>query len=252
MVKKRSRGYEILRYIVFGYFAFSAVIRLVGIVFPGLYFGDATKLSEIASSLLTDSLEGMSYRNVYFPLLSSVFIAGGILLRDRKFAFSGHCTAFIMQCISYCALSDLFKSGTPIRYFFGALAVTIVSEIPAILLAVSSLCKGKKANVFAVLACVSYLIGSVQLISAVMKMGGNSWLITLTRTVMTGIMYFLLGIVYSKMPSAKKARVNQNVSSVTVVQGSQIERLSRLKDLLDKEIITQEEFDAKKKEIMEQ
>ena len=100
MVKKRSRGYEILRYIVFGYFAFSAVIRLVGIVFPGLVFGDAHKLSEIASSLLINSPEGMIYRNFYFPLLSSVFIAGGILLRDRKFAFSGHCTAFIIGFVS--------------------------------------------------------------------------------------------------------------------------------------------------------
>ena len=59
----------------------------------------------------------------------------------------------------------------------------------------------------------------------------------------------LSGIAFSNKAESNSKATSQVISQ-RVVESSNAERLIKLKELLDRGIITQEEFDAKKKEIL--
>lgn len=65
---------------------------------------------------------------------------------------------------------------------------------------------------------------------------------------------YIINAILSGIAFSNKAEFNSKATSQVVrqrvVEGSDSERLLKLKELLDREIITQEEFDAKKKEIL--
>ena len=67
--------------------------------------------------------------------------------------------------------------------------------------------------------------------------------------VVSAIGVILLGPVFSNEQEKKNAHKSGSISFTSGT--SEIEKISRLKDLLDRGIITQEEFDAKKKDLID-
>ena len=65
-----------------------------------------------------------------------------------------------------------------------------------------------------------------------------------------GIFFFIIGLIVSLCLSDKNAQINNQNNAVNAPKVSESEELLRLKKLLDENVITQEEFEAKKKQLL--
>lgn len=102
----------------------------------------------------------------------------------------------------------------------------------------------KNATVWCAIAAVS------RAILLVLAIGGSAKTILLYATLLVGVL--LLGVAFQTKKASAKPTATATDTTVTVALGTEtaIEKLTKLKQLLDDGIITQEEFDAKKKQLL--
>ena len=84
----------------------------------------------------------------------------------------------------------------------------------------------------------------------VLAIGGSAKTILLYATLLVGVL--LLGVAFQTKKESAKPIATATDTTVTVALGTEtaIEKLTKLKQLLDDGIITQEEFDVKKKQLL--
>lgn len=146
-----------------------------------------------------------------------------------------------MLSIALLAYSGIFFVTDLIRYrgWYGRYEIVLFLYIVVYaLLVVAIFSTNKNAQLFCY-GCMG--------VSAIQMLISNFYLEEVIMTVALLAGYYFLGI-YLKGVLPSTAGTN---SAVVENKGSTIESLSNLKDLLDKGVITQEEFDAKKKQLLE-
>ena len=159
--------------------------------------------------------------------------------------FRGMCQVFIVGA-GFQAVSCLIE--------LLALHKTIVNIFSAVLLlagyvlAVFAVRDKKNASKYEIVSVVSFLIGTMAN-SAVLS--GTNAIMSLRRNFVSVASPTLLAcIVLENTPQAQTAKMVKQPTK-TAKSDNRIEELTKLKDLLDTGVISQEEFDAKKKQILE-
>ena len=139
---------------------------------------------------------------------------------------------------------------------FDLVIVWVVSLVFYVLLMIAGI-KPKSAKTLGLIATI---LAVVRLVAHVIRNVIEGYGITAT-SILRGLLLIagtlLLGLTYdsfSKKAVVSKAAVtqNSNVSAQGIFEDSNVEKLMRLKSFLDEGVITQEEFDEKKKQILGQ
>lgn len=147
----------------------------------------------------------------------------------------------LVYIVKDCVIRDL-PLRSPFHILWGILVVHFLLLLIASIKTKSSKVLGLIASILVVVAIIFIkIIGSIEGFSV----NTQAYLIWGT---------YIINAILSGIAFSNKAEFNSNapsqVISQRVVESSSTERLIKLKDLLDRGIITQEEFDAKKKEIL--
>lgn len=137
---------------------------------------------------------------------------------------------------------------------FDLVIVWVVSLVLLVLLMIAGI-KPKSAKTLGLIATILAVVRLVALVIGDVTRGHE---ITASR-ILWGLLFtagtLLLGLTYdsfSKKAVVSKAAVtqNSNVSAQGIFEDSNVEKLMRLKSFLDEGVLTQEEFDEKKKQIL--
>lgn len=171
-------------------------------------------------------------------LIAYILIPLGVLLRKRILPIIGSVLRLIYVSLTYDEFSDFAPWARIVRLVVFAMLI------------VSCASKGKNAIMFAALTVVIDLLRSIALAFSYQSMGVDipiAFVLNSTAIFWVGIV--LLGFTYAGLYPIEKHHSTVPVS-YTIPSENKIERLSKLNALRDKGIITQEEYEAKKKEII--
>ncbi len=170
-------------------------------------------------------------------LVSAGFFLSNLVLPIIGLLFTGF--AFLINLIL--SLPDAFGFHVFMHSF-----CNLFYLIPCIMLAVSFLSEKKKPRPLALISAGIWFIGIV--FNYFVFDGGRRP----TRSTLGGLLafsLFSLGAILFAFTEAPKRNVKK-AQSTTSATSTKIESLSKLSDLLDKGIISQEEFEAKKQNIL--
>lgn len=219
MMKNR----ETLRLIAGACFAISAVLTIVSYA-PKLSYGFAAFIIPLLFLVIMDGLIAVSMFTST-PILTTVGSAGQLVFSSLRlisdiefFADSGNIGLILLPTI--------------LRLFMW-LSLIIASI------------KTKSAKRMGIIA------GVIAAVEFVVKIIGHCTIFGSAIRIVTIVGVLLVGLSLDGLPARKVAAVASG-GQAKIQQGSNntIERLTRLKALLDKGIITQEEFETKKKQIL--
>lgn len=201
---------DILRYCAGGAFLFQALSQLVG----GLYLGNVI-------GLIINALIGVSFF-IKKPVLATVGGAVWILMSAIE----------LIELLSYGVFAMFIEDG---RYWWPVMQILFLAA--DILFFVLTITRKKQLGYAAAVICGIGYLGNVLLLHSSPTVG----------MILTVAGYVLAGLAYGDMPT----KVKKTVSAVVYNSAAdKIQRLENLQNLLEKGIITQEEFDAKKHQLL--
>jgi|GEM_PF-3357927 len=215
---------KIYKFIAGGCFGLSAIIRIV------IYVLDC----------IETSFFGINY--------SSIIFTTGLILSAIGFLLSKHilCTiGFALGGVS--CLIDLFHYLPPIYPGYLISCFVIILEMAFyILLLIASVQK----NSGKILGIIAASLNGIQIIICIMMGAIN--IFSLLFILLYVVVAIFSGLTFKNSPKKVVATGKQAVTSPSSVASASdnLDNLLRLKKLLDDEIITQEEFEAKKKEML--
>lgn len=231
MEKKNLQTSVILKWVCFALYTYLGVSG-IGSRFG--FFGD------IFSGDITFQARIVAISQVLY-LIGNVLVPVGILFKKKELSF----VAFLMLIVSGVLL--VFNN-----LQFGILRILgDIARVAAYFLA-AMICKDEsKRTVPMGLACAGLLFVSrlfwVLYMGSILGKYHFAGLVSLSNLMLYAAS-FLLIFAFKSVPGTAAAKVSRPAS---VVPEDKIEHLTKLKDLLDKGILTQEEFEEKKKQILD-
>ena len=154
--------------------------------------------------------------------------------------FSGTYSLFAVG-VGMLALHNLmyiFFRGAPFGYIFSVIAYILLDV---------AVFQRKKASIIGIICALMFLISD-----AIFQIIYNTWqsmiFYSAESAACTSVSAFLACMVLQNTPQTQTAKIKQ--PAIVQKTDNRIEELTKLKDLLDTGAITQDEFDAKKKQIL--
>lgn len=223
MEKKSVQSYKMLKYVSFGLFSLNAILAVILTVTYDIRFLFGYGFSDTLGYI--------------FLLIGTILIPVGIICTNKTLSAVG---CFLLAASS---LTNLFDSFT----ILGQLSAA--ANAAAYMVAALNCMKKRNNTVILGVVCFVLLVLGIVFDSSFLREMLYGMDIHTTdsvgvRDLINLVAFLLLGFSFS--PATAK-----DTAAGVVQTHSNIERLTKLKELLDKEIISQEEFEEKKKQILD-
>lgn len=179
------------------------------------------------------------YHNIFGAVALAVFfiIAVGVITKSKIAVVFSCCVGVLLRIIaaSRVIMPGMIPANQTVYIIFQALSALFFVFI--ILTALNN----KNAITWGIWAGISAIA------RLILSASVGSWYSQIVYTLLIFIGAILIGVVFS---TKERIITVGNISSVPTSSSSNVEQLVKLKDLLDRGIITQEEFEAKKKQLL--
>lgn len=178
-------------------------------------------------------------------IIALILVAVGMFLQFPLLSVMGSGIQILTRYRAILGIKFLFQSFSMYQALVGFRELALMLYWVVFLLAVLNI-KGKRKN-------LGIASGCLLLILSILTFGRAQYIIFEGIIPAAGAVLFALAADDFPNKISSVPAVTPHKSSNTATseyEGNQVERLAKLKELLDKGVISQEEFDAKKKQIM--
>lgn len=183
--------------------------------------------------------------------LSLLLLAAGLFVNVSALCAAG-CVVSLIESILYLILSLRIKPYvvSTVEYLLTFERHMILTFIFFALLLASCILKGRSRKIIALLACLVPILSSIIYISYLTKGNLNAQQIAL---IILQRLLLVIGAIMTGFGLVKKPSVAKETSKADdqITTSTKIEKLTRLKTLLDTGVISQEEFEKKKSELID-
>lgn len=237
----------------------AGILLLLSTIISAAQYVSTVFFSQMYTKTSLSSAIGYSSITWFFSCLFAV----GLFVDNIKISRISAIIQVIISAISLVSFLLLGKQNSGDKAYLIDIFNSTLSFLVMLSIVVAVLQNGKQAKVFCFILLGLYLLNELGAIIVPMFVYGQGInlsnfgskltlsnvlpiALTLVCRIMTLIAYYYLGVYLSRKPNEEK----RLKTSSSINNESSIEKISSLKTLLDKGIITQEEFDEKKKQII--
>ena len=216
---------------------------VVGILFAISAF---SSIATFIDGLLNNYYGGQNLVNFIFAI-GSILLTLSMFQQNIKFCLFGAALQVIGNILWIKRIFDMYG----IHLLIANLVFTLLTIIAWSLVVLAIIQKNNQTTYCIISAGLILAVFLIRQIYGISFWGGSFWVAGFLRQLLTVIPITLMGSVIADTDfGSGEHKATQRLVSKNAGQESQFEKLTKLKELLDLGIITQQEFDEKKKQLL--